>query len=397
MFPNLVFFPATAPACPAGSPAYRTGRLPKHSFSDAKLRFWCLVSEKNTCVGIPKGINRGVLLFFFLFVLSVSAQHSSVISEDYNDDGIEDTLKCSYEIGSNFGGRDCQLIDGKTQTKFGLSNYGCFCKIKQHIAISPELTRPENSAFFDILKREILPIKKQTPDASLQWLINSSFASHVVKDNPNLDLIFNPDIKWSIDAPEAPSTYYIQMSTDSLIKLVPNKNKVRRQDKQSHYQGFLIYYGDTHFSTRNRIERNFIEVDENETYKMLRTGHGILAKKGILNKWLFVTDIDINGSPSKLRWQSIEQIVMVDNLIVVKQSLAPDVLYNIYVIDIETGVGGRLKIDFDFFDDTEISDLSHEERFSVVDDTVHIGSSDKQLKFPLKEIEQNMKEFVGSR
>ena len=42
------------------------GKLPKYSFSDAKLpasaagwRFWCLVSEKNTCVGIPKGINRG--------------------------------------------------------------------------------------------------------------------------------------------------------------------------------------------------------------------------------------------------------------------------------------------------------------------------------------------------
>ncbi len=116
-----------------------------------------------------------------------------------------------------------------------------------------------------------------------------------------------------------------------------------------------------------------------------------------MNKWLFVTDIDINGLPSKLRWQSIEQIVMVDNLIVVKQSLAPDVLYNIYVIDIETGLGGKLKIDFYFFDDIEISDLSLEERFSVKDRTIHIGSSDKQLKFMLKEIEQSMKEFVGSR
>jgi len=52
LFPNLGFFPATA--------------LPKYSFSDAKFpaspagwRFWRLVSEKNTCVGIPKGINRG--------------------------------------------------------------------------------------------------------------------------------------------------------------------------------------------------------------------------------------------------------------------------------------------------------------------------------------------------
>jgi len=48
------FFPATA--------------FPKYSFSDAKLpaspagwRFWRLVSEKNTCAGIPKGINRGAL------------------------------------------------------------------------------------------------------------------------------------------------------------------------------------------------------------------------------------------------------------------------------------------------------------------------------------------------
>jgi len=54
LFPNLGFFPATA--------------LPKYSFNDAKLRFWRLVSEKNTCVGIPKGINRGALIFtVFIF------------------------------------------------------------------------------------------------------------------------------------------------------------------------------------------------------------------------------------------------------------------------------------------------------------------------------------------
>ena len=52
LFPNLGFFPATV--------------FPKYSFSDAKLRFWRLVSEKNTCVGIPKGINRGTLYFMRL-------------------------------------------------------------------------------------------------------------------------------------------------------------------------------------------------------------------------------------------------------------------------------------------------------------------------------------------
>ncbi len=54
LFPNLGFLPATA--------------LPKYSFSDAKLRFWCLVSEKNTCVGIPKGINRGALWIYLIAI-----------------------------------------------------------------------------------------------------------------------------------------------------------------------------------------------------------------------------------------------------------------------------------------------------------------------------------------
>ncbi len=60
-FPIRAFFQLLL--LPAGK-----GRLPKYSFSDAKLpaspagwRFWHLVSEKYTCVGIPKGINRGAL------------------------------------------------------------------------------------------------------------------------------------------------------------------------------------------------------------------------------------------------------------------------------------------------------------------------------------------------
>jgi len=56
-FPQLLRLPASK------------GRLPKYSFGDAKLsaspagwRFWRIVSKKNTCVGIPKGINRDALM-----------------------------------------------------------------------------------------------------------------------------------------------------------------------------------------------------------------------------------------------------------------------------------------------------------------------------------------------
>ena len=114
------------------------------------------------------------LLFIFVLVLPLSAQHASITTEDFNNDGADDVLKCSYEIGSSFGGGDCELTDGKTKNKFTLSNYGSFCAIKKRVSIAPDLRKKENEYFFYTLKKEILPKFKTTPDQSLIWIINSS-------------------------------------------------------------------------------------------------------------------------------------------------------------------------------------------------------------------------------
>ncbi|TMM58550.1 hypothetical protein FEE95_03720 [Maribacter algarum] len=337
-----------------------------------------------------------LLLFFFLFIAQLFAQHNSITTEDFNSDGIEDILMCSYEIGSNFGGADCELTDGKTKKKFTLTNYGCFCAIKKRVSVLPELRKKENEYFFYNLKKEVLPKFRPTPDQSLFWIINSSLNTQKQEENQYFNLTFNPKTVWRQEEPELPSTYYIEMGARTLSKIIRQEKITYAKSESSDQKDFLIYYGDTHFSSEGGKTKAFIPVEKNESYEILKTDHGVIAKKGNKYKWVFVTDMDINASPQKLRWASIEEVVLHDNHVIIKQALAPDPKYNIYVIEIETGLGGRLKIDFDFLLERgiEIPDLKPEERFSITDDMIVIGKKRNKMKFPLTEIKQELEILI---
>ncbi|MFS4493030.1 hypothetical protein [Maribacter sp. 2308TA10-17] len=337
-----------------------------------------------------------LFLLSFLFVAQLFAQHSSTVTEDFNSDGTEDTLRCSYEIGSNFGGADCELTDGKTKKKFTLTNYGCFCAIKKRVSVNPELREKENEHFFYNLKKDVLPKFRSTPDQSLLWIINSSLNSQKLKEHEYFDLTFNPKTAWRQEEPEFPSTYYIQMGARTLSKIIPEEKTTSVKPESSDQRDFLIYYGDTHFSSESGKTKEFIPVAKNKSYEILKTAQGVIVKKDNTYKWLFVTDMDINASPQKLRWSSIEEVVLHDNSIIIRQSLAPDPEYNIYVIDIETGLGGRLKIDFDYLLEKgiEIPDLKPEERFSIIDGMIVIGKKRHKMKFPLTEIKQELEILI---
>lgn len=331
-------------------------------------------------------------LFFIILTLPLSAQHTSVTHKDFNNDGIEDRLKCTYEIGSNFGGGDCELVDGKTKTKFTLSNYGCFCAIKKRVFVAPELRKKENAYFLYTLKKEILPQFKPVPDQSLYWIIKSGLNTQKLTEHPYFDLIFNPEIYWRQGEPELPFTYSIEIGAETLSKITTEQQASFSQNTSSDHKDYLVYYGDTHFTTENEEIKDFVPIAKSDTYEILKTAHGVIAKKENSYKWLFVTDMDINGSPQKLRWASIEKVILHDKHLIIKQSLAPDPEYNIYVVDIESGIGGRLKIDFDILLEmgVEILDLNQEERFSFQDDNIVIGKKDRKIKFPLEKIKQEL-------
>lgn len=338
-------------------------------------------------------------LFFIILTLPLSAQHTSVTHEDFNNDGIEDRLKCTYEIGSNFGGGDCELVDGKTKNKFALSNYGCFCAIKKRVFVAPELRKKENEYFLYTLKKEILPQFNPVPDQSLYWIIKSGLNTQKLTEHPYFDLTFNPKNNWRHDEPELPFTYSIEIAAQTLSKIIPEEQVLFSQNSLSDHKDYLVYYGDTHFTTENQEIKDFISVAKSDTYEILKTAHGVIAKKENTYKWLFVTDMDINASPQKLRWASIEKVALHDNHLIIKQSLAPDPEYNIYVIDIETSIGGRLKIDFDKLQEMniEISDLSSEESFSIQGTNIVIGRKESKIEIPLEKIKHELGLFTKGK
>ena len=344
-------------------------------------------------------MSKFYFLFFIVFTTSIAAQHTSVTHEDFNTDGIEDRLKCTYEIGSNFGGGDCELVDGKTQNKFTLSNYGCFCAIKKRVFVAPDLRKKENEYFLYTLKKEILPQFRPVPDQSLYWIIKSGLNTQKPIENAYFDLVFNPETAWRHGEPELPYTYSIEIGAETLSKIAPEEKSLFTQSISSDHKDFLVYYGDTHFTVENEEIKDFISVANSDTYEILKTAHGVIAKKEDTYKWMFVTDMDINASPQKLRWASIEKVVLHDKHLIIKQSLAPDPEYNLYVVDIESGLGGRLKIDFDKLLESgiEIPDLSKEERFSIQEGNIIIGRKGSELKIPLEKIKQELTSFTKGK
>lgn len=325
----------------------------------------------------------------------IKGQETDVIKKDFNQDGTEDRLECFQEWGNNFGGIDCKLIDGKTQEVFELKNYGCYCEMKAKVLVDPELMKSKNASFLMALSKKVLPPVNSTSDASLKWIIASSYSTTKRIDSSAFEFIFNPKTTWQKGEPEFPSTYTVEMRIDSLIALIPEE-KVTSIENYSEI-GYLVYHGKTHL-THNRIlaeTTEFITATENHTYQILKTKHGVVAKKDDSYKWLFVTDMHSNDAPQKLRWESIKKVILQDKYLIIKQSLAPDPEYTIYVLDIETGVGGQLKIDHDALlnMNIEITDLSSEERFSIKENNIVIGNKDFKLKFPLEKIKHELDMF----
>lgn len=285
--------------------------------------------------------------FIFLFPTIVIGQNPKTIIKDFNNDGYIDTLKSYYDRGSSFGGTYVTLINGKTKENFELDDFGCFCDIKKIILIPPKLRKASNKPFLEVIKKELLPAKMNMPDASLQWLITANVNSKKLSDNIYYDLLIKAPPQWTSGKIKLPSTYYIDVKGDTLHKLYYTDTDIPKWYDSKNNEGWLVYYGHNHF--RNEKEDSLVLVDTSPTYKVFRTSHGVVVKKGNSYVWIFVTDYRLTGAPEKLRRESIGKIKLVNRHIIVQLINSMEFSNPIFIIDIEKGISGRLRCDNDYF------------------------------------------------
>jgi hypothetical protein len=283
-------------------------------------------------------------------------QETKTTFKDFNNDSVIDRLESYYDGGSGFGGTYVTAINGKTKEQFELNNFGCFCDIKQVILVPPELRKESNKPFLNAIVKELLPDKRKEPESSLQWIISANDNHKVLSKNAFYDLIINSPTKWISGNIKLPDAYYVEISGNTLHKLytTSTESKLPKWYDKEKNKGFIVYYAFNHY--RNEKGDSLTMVYSTPLYKAYRTSHGVVITKGDSYTWIFVTDYPLTGGPAKLRWESIGNVQIIDKYAIVQQQSINDIQNNnFFIIDIENGTVGRLKLDLSGFGKFEVN------------------------------------------
>ncbi|SEL92837.1 hypothetical protein SAMN04487910_3616 [Aquimarina amphilecti] len=292
----------------------------------------CSMFMKGSCI-------RYVFLMLMINLQAQSYKEYPPVIEDFNNDNVLDTLYSFYESGSTFGGTDIKIVNGKSNEVYKFSDFGCYCEMKRIYPIPALLSKPENKPFLSVIQKKLFSEPREKPDPSLEWIFKGYSSKKKIPENKYFNLIIYPEVNWDTEKIKIPDNYSLVLNNDTLNLLLNEEDSLFSvKDKTA----FLSYCGNCHFYNKSSPE---LVVSDNE-YKIYKTSHGIFVVKGDLQKWLLVNDLNLTGSPEKLRWDSILQVDLIDKYLIIQFSGAPDIFDSIYVGNIETGVLGRLKYPF---------------------------------------------------
>jgi hypothetical protein len=279
----------------------------------------------------------GILMLTLHF--SWAQYDSTYIYKDFNVDGITDTLLKFYSGGSGYGGYYVGVQNGANDEVYEMDSDGCFCQIRQTFKIPENLTQKENAGFLTAITSEFLPTYRVKPDPSLSWMLAAELSNTRLESDSLFIQVIDPNQPWITGGIEIPDNYYIEMN-DHLLGLYQHEHAASGYSELMVDRGYMVYYASTH----KGFEMNDFKVStDSETYEIYKTKHGIIAKKGEVYKWLFVTDVFVTSSPEKLRWASIGNIRIIGKHILFEQHLSPQLYAPIHVINIETGKFGRFR------------------------------------------------------
>ena len=324
-------------------------------------------------------------IFAFLLIIicntqQLSAQYSlDTTVVDYNNDKILDTLITDFSTGSTFGGTEYTIINGNTNEKYKLGNFGCYCSLRRITLLDKNLTVQKNKSFLTALKDLALPKKSDSIDHSLQWMISAEFNYKALDDHPFYDYIISPKTHWQKQPLEIPESYYIEISGDTLQKFIglDKDNPITKNTK-----GYLSYYT---FGHRIKELDTLTPVTQNKIYTVYKTPHAVFVKKGDRYKWVFISDSRVTGSPDRSSWFSMSKVKLIDKYLIIHQDMPPDNVYNIQIVNIETQRVGRLHFRPSQNNGTDQGGMKS---FEIKNDSLRFNEYDEQKieAIPLKQL-----------
>ena len=330
-------------------------------------------------------MKANLLLIIFLIPICLWSQayRTDTLIEDINQDGFIDTLFYSRDSGSNFSSNFVRLTNGNTLDQFEIVDEYCYCQLKDVVYFPPALNLPENGAFLQKIIETVFPIAEQQPDPSLQWILSCSASQEKPKDHPIFDLILNPQTAWTEENMPLPYSYKLKLDTEICNSICKTLYDVPDWFDPTQHLAYVFYRGHNHFGPSWRQGAtidSFKFVTANKKYQVYQTKHGVLVKQGPKSKWVFITDIDLTNAPGKLRWPSIERVEIQDQYLIIHQTLPPTAIYQVFVVNIESGKCGRFK--FEFPD----HGLARMTSFELEGDTIWLEVEEEKQAFLLEDV-----------
>ncbi|SIN85475.1 hypothetical protein [Chitinophaga niabensis] len=280
-------------------------------------------------------MNKLTICLFSFLLLSISTYgQPQSRKRDFNKDGVIDQVTIVEDGGPAFSSKEIQYFDGKTKKEYDFSmfySFGSFfgiCNI-------PDVIGSSGSESIG----EILFSRKDTIDASLNWLIEACSNKVGLKGSQLVDFSTKYTPAWIPGEPKIPQGYYAILSNYKYEKLLKNTEGSPGFDfNKMKSASFWIDYN-PHNHKGFRITKG---EGENRIYT---TSHGVVIKNNKGYSWVFVNDNRLFDANDKLRWPSIDEVQMIREFLLVKQSInTGDV--NLFIIDPVSGFVIRLNKDF---------------------------------------------------
>lgn len=276
------------------------------------------------------------ILFFNMVINLTYSQQEGSYQEDFNKDGVPDTLEISYDGGSGFGGYYGQITDGDSGRTYELNTWGCFCDLKVVIPFPPEASLPEHKPFYKALAEKLFPEIHIEPDPTLDWIIQANLLAIAPDEDDLFDLILPVKSTWTTGQIQNPSKYQIIVD-DRIIRFGYYSMEEPPNWINDSKEGYLVYYGNNHDLHLGKV------VGDKGDLVLWKGKHSLMLQNGERESVLFITDGPLTSGPVRLRDPSISSVVSDGEFAIFTVSESPEPSFRIFIADLNSGMVARLK------------------------------------------------------
>lgn len=341
----------------------------------------------------------GIILCFLSFPLFAQLEEKVVRIQDFNEDGIADTLR--YELFRGYT-HFMTFTDGKSHQGYKFYREDSKASFLGFIAVPEEFLDDKYQVLLDSLKYRLCRLELANQfSPSLKWLMDA-YASKIEQPKSSyFSHTIQVPLNWKPWPPELPQASYSFLDSDSLAyPIMYDPDKRSYLPKHNAGKGYLLYYG------HNQVRSFYLDkspskfphkIDSTKAWDIYAFSHGLILRKDTRYSWIFHTDNELTGGPGKLRWPSIDTAFIHKGHLFVHH-ISPVTQGNrVFIINLKNGMIGRLRLEENFMENSSrcFSISIKQNTLSILseisENCQRYDEGPEKITFPLNELFSDLK------